>query len=182
MSEPTNLTEKTLSARPAYRGKLLNLDVLEVELPDGRASQREIIRHPGAVAVVPLLPDDRVVLVRQFRSAADQVTLEIPAGVLEPGEDPEQAADRELQEEIGLHAGKLERLGGVFPSPAYTSEYIHLFLATVLTEGSLPRDEEEFIVIERLPFADVLQTALAGEIADSKTITAVLLAARKLGR
>jgi len=176
------LEETVLSSEPVYLGKLVNLYTEQVELPDGGTALREIVRHPGAVAMVPLAENDEVILVRQFRLAAGRVMLEIPAGTLNPGEDPREAAARELQEEIGYRPGRLEPLGGEFTAPGYTTEYIHLFLATDLEASALAMDDDEFLEIVRLPLAEALRQVDAGEIADGKTIIGLLQVARRLGR
>ena len=173
--------EPILSDEVIYDGKLVKLHRLTVELPDGARAQREVVRHPGAVAMVPLLGDD-VLLVRQFRVAAGKILLEIPAGTLEDGEAPEAAAVRELQEEIGYRPERLERLGGEYTAPGYTSEYIHLFLASELMPSRLRQDSDEFIEVVRLPFAEALAMAERGAIEDGKTLVGLLLAARRLGR
>lgn len=178
----TDLNEKTLITEPIYLGKLVKLYKETVELPDGTQAMREIVRHPGAVAVVPLLDGDRVMLVRQYRTAAQRVMLEIPAGTLEPGEDPAPAAARELQEEIGYKPGKLERLGGEYTAPGYTSEYIHLFVAIDLTPSVLQGDSDEFIDTVSVPFDEALRMIERGEIEDGKTIIGLLWVARRLGR
>jgi ADP-ribose pyrophosphatase len=176
-----NLTEKIVSSEPVYDGKLISLRVDHVELPNGERSMREIVQHPGAVAIVPLLDDD-VFLVRQYRLAANTITLEIPAGTLSRGEEPDRAAERELQEEIGYRPGKLTRLGGEYTAPGYTTEYIHLYLAEDLIHSRLAMDDDEFLDIVRLPFSEALRQVEAGEIDDGKTIAALLLVARRLGR
>lgn len=176
------LEETVLSSEPVYLGKLIDLYTEQVELPDGGTSMREIVRHPGAVAMVPLTANDEVILVRQYRLAARRILLEIPAGTLDPDEDPLTAAARELQEEIGCRPGKLEPLGGEFTAPGYTTEYIHLYLATDLETSTLAMDDDEFLEIVRLPLAEALRQVEAGEIVDGKTIIGLLLTARRLGR
>lgn len=177
-----HLTEHVLSSEPVYLGRLVRLYAEQVKLPNGEEARREIIKHPGAVAMVPLHENGDVLLVRQFRLAANQVMLEIPAGTLNPGEDPLVAAGRELQEEARVRAGNLERIGGQFAAPGYTTEYIHLYLATELEDAPLELDDDEFLDVVRLPFDEALRRVLSGEIDDSKTISALLLTARKLGR
>lgn len=171
-----------MTSEPVYLGKVVNLYVDVVRLPDGQQARREIVRHSGAVAMVPLLPSGDVVMVRQYRHAAGKVLLEIPAGTLEPDEDPEQAAVRELQEEIGYRPGKLTRLAGEYTAPGYTSELIHIYLATGLQESNLDQDDDEFLEVVRLPFDEALRRVEQGEIMDGKTIIGLLLAARRLGR
>lgn len=177
-----NLIETVVKSEPAYLGKLVKLYVDTVELPNGETSIREIVRHPGAVAMVPLLDDERVVLVRQYRLGAEQITLEIPAGTLHPGEDPTIAAARELQEEAGYKPGTLTRLGGEFTAPGYTSEFIHLYLATDLEPARLAMDEDEFLEPVIMPLDEALQRVETGAITDGKTMLALLLTARRLGK
>jgi ADP-ribose pyrophosphatase len=177
-----HLIEHVLTSEPVYLGKLIKLYVEAVSLPNGETSMREIVRHPGAVAMVPLLPDGDVLLVRQFRLAAGRVLLEIPAGTLHGDEDPQHAAVRELQEEVGYRPGEMIRLGGQFTAPGYTTEYIHLYLATGLEPSPSELDDDEFLDVVRLPFDEVLSRVTTGEIDDSKTISAILLAARHLDR
>ena len=164
-----------------YEGRIVKLYLETVRLPNGAAAQREVIRHPGAVAMVPVDDEKRVTLVRQFRLPAERHLLEVPAGTLEPGEDPLACAERELQEEVGLFPNKLESLGGIFVAPGYSSEYIHLYLATDLRPSKREGDDDEFLEVRSLPLDEALALIDSGEIEDGKTITALLLAARRLG-
>lgn len=163
-----------------YDGRIVHLELLDVTLPNGETAKRELVRHPGAVAIVPLLGED-VLLVRQFRIAASQTMLEIPAGTLNPGEAPLICAERELQEETGYKPGVLEPLGGIFAAPGYTTEFIHLYLARDLSESRLAMDEDEFIEVVRVPLREALEMLNTGEIKDGKSAAALLLAARRLG-
>jgi ADP-ribose pyrophosphatase len=176
------LTETVLETETIYEGRLVRLYRATVRLPNGETSIREIVRHPGAVAMVPLTPQGEVILVQQFRLPSGQIMLEIPAGTLKPGEDPLPAAHRELQEEIGLRPGRLTPLGGEFTAPGYTSEFIHLFLAEDLEPAPLAVDDDEFLETVTLPLDEALQRVESGAIQDGKTITALLLVARRLGR
>ena len=178
MSEPLTdgLTENTLSSELLYDGRVVHLYMETVRLPNGRESTREVIKHNGAVAIVAFDADGQVLLVRQYRQAVRRVLLEIPAGTLEPGEAPLDCAIRELQEETGYKPGKLESLGGIYTAPGYTSEFIHLFLATDLTESQLELDADEFIEVLHVPLAEVLMLIASGEIADGKSISGILLA------
>ena len=176
------LTETVIDTETLYEGTLVHLSRMTVRLPNGEQSFREIVRHPGAVAMVPLTAEGDVILVQQFRLAANRIMLEIPAGTLNPGEDPQLAAARELQEEIGFKPGKLTSLGGEFTAPGYTTEFIHLFLAEDLTPAPLAVDDDEFLEIVPLPLDEALRRVEAGEIQDGKTIAALLLTARRLGR
>ncbi len=139
---------------------------------------REIVEHGAVVALVPLDREGRVVLVRQFRLAARDVLLELPAGGVESGESIEEAAQRELREETGYQAGNFLRLGGFFVSPGYTTEFIHVFLARDLTEAALDSDPDEDIVVERMGLGEALSLIDSGRIQDAKSIAGLLLAAR----
>ncbi len=172
------MNEIILSTKRIYSGRIVILDLCEVELPDGQHQMREIIRHPGATALIALDDQNRILLVRQFRSASAQVMSEIPAGVLNAAEDPLNAAIRELQEETGYKPGKVEPLGGFYVAPGYTTEYIHLFVATQLVESRLPADEDEFIEVDHVTLANALTMIEKGEIKDAKTIIALLMYAR----
>ena len=137
------MREKITKTERVYDGHLVKLDLLDVELQNGEASKREVIKHPGAVAMVPLDDENNVFLVKQFRIAAEDVILEIPAGTLNPNEAPEDCAIRELQEEVGYKPNKVESLSGIYTAPGYTSEYIHLFLTTDLVASVLEADADE---------------------------------------
>lgn len=181
----SDLHEKTLKSEPIYLGKLVQLYRDTIALPDGTQASREIVRHPGAVAAVALLEDAAgplVLLVKQYRTAAQKMLLEIPAGTLEPGESPGDAMARELREEAGYSPGTLERLVGEYTAPGYTTELIHIYLATDLTPSPLKGDADEFIETVKLPFDKALEMVLRGEIEDGKTMIGLLLVARKLGR
>ena len=152
-----------------------------VELPDGAQSTREVVDHPGGVCVLALDDEGRVLLVRQFRYPYEKVLTEIPAGKLEYGEDPEKAALRELREETGAVPGKFRSLGELYPSPGYCGEIIRLYLAQELTFGETALDEDEFLDVERMPFGELTELVLQGEIRDAKTIAAVLKTKLLLG-
>lgn len=173
------MKETITHQRQIYSGRVVTLSLLDVTLPNGEAGKRELIQHPGAVAVVALDSDNNVLLVKQYRIAADKILREIPAGTLNPGEDPFVCAERELQEETGYKPGKLERIGGIYPAPGYTTEFIHLFIATDLTESRLAMDADEFIEVERLPLAQAVALVDSGEIADAKSVAGLLRAARR---
>lgn len=172
------MNEKIISSQRIFSGRIVTLDLNEVELPDGQHQKREIIQHPGAVALVALDDQGHVLLVRQFRSAAAKVMWEIPAGVLNAGEAPTQAAIRELQEETGFKPGRIDSLGGLYTAPGYTTEFIHLFLAAQLVSAPLPQDEDEFIEVDHISLIDALVMIDRGEIQDAKTIIALLKFAR----
>ena len=162
-----------------YEGRVIHLDVDTVRFPDGSTGQLEMIRHPGASAVVPMLddpagPDPRVLLIRQFRHAADGVIWEVPAGRLDPGETPEACARRELAEETGMRAGRLERLTTIYTTPGFTDERIHLFLAVGLEEGNHRREVDEFLELRPTPWSEAMRLIERGEIVDGKTLVSLL--------
>lgn len=168
-----------VASRRVYSGRVVNLDIDTVRFPDGSTGEVEMIRHSGAAAVLPLLdppsaPDPRAVLLRQFRHAADGVVWEIPAGRLEPGEDPEACARRELEEEAGFVAGTLIPLTSIYTTPGFTDERIHLFAATGLTPTTHRREPDEFIEAHPLPWSDILARVRSGEIQDAKTMAILL--------
>jgi ADP-ribose pyrophosphatase len=168
-----------VSSRRVFSGRVLDLDVDTVRFPDGSVGDLEMIRHPGASAVVPFVNDPRgadpeVLLIRQFRHAADRSVWEIPAGRLEPGEAPETCARRELEEEAGVTAGELRRLTTIYTTPGFTDERIHLFLATGLGEGTERREADEFLEVHRMPWSRVLRLIEQGEVEDGKTLVALM--------
>lgn len=172
-----------LRAERVYTGRVLNLDLDTVRFPDGSTGMLEMIRHPGASAVVPLLdapdaPDPRVVLIRQFRHAANGELWEIPAGRLEPGESPETCARRELKEEAGYLAGAVTPLTKIYTTPGFTDEQIHLFLATDLQAGSHAREPDEFVEVHELRWSQVREMIRQGDISDGKTLVALLFVER----
>jgi len=167
------------ATRRAYTGRVLNLDIDTVRFPDGSTGELEIIRHPGAAAVVPLASppgsvDPVLLMLKQFRYAAGGPLWEIPAGRLEPGESPESCARRELREEAGVKAGRLDRLTTIWTTPGFTDEAIHLFLATELTNVAVSREPDEFIEVVPRPLSEVLQAIKSGELSDAKTVVAIL--------
>lgn len=173
------MDEKIVSTERIYAGRVINLDVHKVVLPNGMEQVRELVRHPGATAIVAVDNQQRILIVRQFRIAAGKVMNEIPAGTLGAGEPPLDCAIRELQEETGFKPGHIEPLGGFFVAPGYTTEYIHLYLATDLSESRLPGDEDEFIQVEHVRLRDALAMIEKGEIVDGKTIIGLLRYAQR---
>ena len=163
-----------------YSGRLFDVQLDELEMPGGVIARREIIRHPGAVAMVPVDAYGRLVLVTQYRHAAGRRLLEIPAGTLEPGEDPRDCAIRECQEEIGMLPGHVVPMGGLFVAPGYTTEYIHLFVCTDLEESILDADEDEDLEVEPTSLEDALKLIEMGEICDAKSIVGILRYSRAL--
>ena len=168
-----------IDSKRLYQGRVINVDQDTVRFPDGSVGELEMIRHPGAAAVVPFLddpgsPDPRVLLIHQFRHAADGVLWEIPAGTLETGEPPESCARRELAEEAGMEAGKLHKLTTIFTTPGFTDERIHLYLATSLSPVALARDEDEFITVHEKRWSEVGKMIRTGKIRDGKSLCAVM--------
>jgi len=173
-----NLTEKTLESKRIFEGRLVNLRVDTVELPNGRISTREVVEHKGAVAIVPMLDHQTIVLVRQYRQPAGRVLLEIPAGTLDKGEDPADCARRELEEEIGYSPGLLTEMFHSYLAPGYSTEMLHTFLAEDLQKSEVNRDTDEFLEIVTVSLEDAVKMIDTGEIVDAKSICGILLASR----
>ncbi len=169
--------ETTLSSKRVYKGRLIRLRVDQVRLPDGRITTREIVGHRGSVAIVALDAHRRVVLVRQYRKAVETTLLELPAGTLEPGENPEDCAFRELQEETGYHADALKPLAAFYTAPGYCSEHLYLYLATDLHRGAAQVAEDESIEVVLLPLEEAVRLVRQGEICDAKSMVGLLLVA-----
>lgn len=168
-----------LRSRQAYAGRLLRVDVDTVRMPNGREVDLEMVRHPGAAAVVPLLSDPdaadpQVLLLRQYRYAAEDTIWEVPAGVLEPGEDPADCARRELKEETGADAEQIDYLTTLYTTPGFTDEKIHLFVAQGITQGTSAPELDEMIEVRPLPLSRALAMIRDGEIVDGKSIAALL--------
>ena len=171
-----DLTERMVAHTRPYEGIIVSVDLDQALLPNGRIAKREVVAHAGGVAVLPLNDDGTVTLVRQYRYPFAQVLTEIPAGKLDPGEDPRTGALRELSEEIGAEPGRLLDLGAVYPSPGFCQEVLHLYLAKDLTYGSCHPDEDELLELVRLPLDDLVRQVMEGAIRDAKTVAAVLKA------
>jgi ADP-ribose pyrophosphatase len=167
--------EKTISRKTVFEGRILDVDVLEVELEDGRRSVREIVQHGVAVAIIPRLPDGRFVFIRQFRKAMERICFEVVAGNCDPGEPEEVSAARELQEETGYISRSLELLGPVFPSVGYCTERIDVYFAEVSEQGATAFDEDEHIETVIITEAEMDEMIRTGQIADAKTLAAWML-------
>jgi len=168
-----------VSSERLHSGKVVNLDRDTVKFPNGSTGQLEMIRHPGASAVVPFIdepraPDPRIYMIRQFRHAADGFIWEIPAGRLDPGETPATCAQRELEEEIGMTADVLARLTTIYTTPGFTDEKIHLFIAHELKKGTHRREADEFMEVQTRRWSEVLDMIRTGQIQDAKTLAAIL--------
>ncbi|QOR65355.1 NUDIX hydrolase [Cytobacillus suaedae] len=170
-----HLTEKTLSKEILYEGKVIDLHIEDVELPNGKTSKREIIKHPGAVAILAITDENKIVMVQQYRKALERVIVEIPAGKLEPGEKPEITALRELEEETGYECKTLSHLISFYTSPGFADEIIHLYIAGGLTKKkqSADLDEDEFLDVLEVTLEDAEKLIEARKIYDAKTAYAV---------
>lgn len=169
------LAECTVSEGTAWTGRVFDVGRLQVVLPDGRTAIRDVVRHPGAVAVVALTDEGRICLVRQFRTALDRVTVEIPAGKLSPGEDPLACAQRELLEETGMRADCMAFLTTIASSGGFCDELIHVYMATGLERGTSDPDADEFINVDLVPLGELVDAVLDGRIEDAKTVVGALI-------
>ena len=167
---------RCLHTRTIYQGRILNLTADQVELPNGHSVEFEMVRHPGAAAIVPVDADNHVIMERQYRYAASGYLLEVPAGKMDKDEAPEACAARELEEEAGVVAQTLTPMGFIYASPGFTDERIWLFLATGLRQTQQALETDEILQLERIPFAEAVAKALRGDITDGKSICALLRA------
>jgi len=171
--------ERVTASRRIYEGRIVGLREDAVTLSDGRSALREVVEHGDVAAIVPIDVDGNVILVRQYRLPAGEALLEIPAGGVDEGEAIDAAAQRELREETGYRAGRLEPLCGFFVSPGYCTEFIHVFLATDLVEDPVAGDEDEDISLERMALLDAVRLIETGDIKDGKSIVGLLLASAR---
>lgn len=169
-----DLTERTLSSETVYQGKIVTLLVDQAELPNGMQAKREVVLHPGGVAILPLDRDGNVTLVQQYRYPFHQLLLELPAGKLDEGEDHRVAAARELSEETGLEAGELTYLGCILASPGFCTEKLHMYLARDLSRAQSHPDDDEFLNVVTMPFEELFQKVMDGTLEDAKTVATVL--------
>ena len=168
------MEEKTLSSQLIYDGRAVKLRVDTVQMASGRKTRREIVEHSDCVAIIAIDADDNVLLVNQFRKPVEKELLEIPAGGIEPGEDPVATVRRELSEETGYLPGKVERLGGFYSTPGYCTEYLYLYLATELVPSQLYAEDTENIELVRVPISQILSLITSGSICDAKSIAGLL--------
>ena len=176
------MSSAQVSTRRVYTGRVLNLDVDTVRFPDGSTGELEIVRHPGASAVLPFLSDPagedpQILLIKQYRYAAEEFLYEVPAGRLDPGEAPADCARRELMEETGCTAERVEFLYSFYTTPGFIDERIHAFIATGLTHGEAGREADEFMTVETMTLSRALELIRTGEIKDGKTALTILYAA-----
>lgn len=169
------LAEHPLTEDVAWTGRIFNVNRLQVELPDGRRALRDVVRHPGAVAIVALTEEGRICLVRQYRTALGRVTVEIPAGKLAAGEDPLECANRELLEETGMVAERMAFLTTIASSDGFCDELIHIYMATGLTFAKSSPDDDEFINVDLVEVSELVDAVLDGRIEDAKTVVGALL-------
>jgi ADP-ribose pyrophosphatase len=167
---------ETLHSETVYQGRAFNVRRDEIRLPDGLSVRLDIVNHVGAVTLVPVDEQNRVWFVRQYRHAAGEVLLELPAGTLEPGEPPLDCAQREIREEIGMAARRMKLIGEYFLAPGYSTEFMHVFLATDLRPDPLPGDADEFLSTEAIPLEVVQRMIENGKIRDAKTLASLMLA------
>lgn len=167
---------KIVNRKEVFKGRAFNVEELQLTLPDGREQTYYLVDHLDAVTILPIDREGMVYFVSQFRVGAEKSILELPAGVMDLGEEPLISAHRELQEEIGHDAGRMEKIGSFWMAPGYTTEFMHVFLASDLIEHKLPEDEDEFLSVVKIELGKALSMIKSGEIKDGKTISAFLLA------
>jgi ADP-ribose pyrophosphatase len=170
---------EVLESKQSFQGRAFSIRVDQVKLENGVTAQWEVLEHTGGVALVPLDEADQVLMVRQYRHCVGKELLELPAGTLKTGEDPAATAARELQEEVGMAAAHLELIGQFYLAPGYSTELMRVYIATGLTPSTLPQDDDESIVVERIPFVEAVKMAINGQLHDAKSISGLLLAAHK---
>lgn len=166
--------EKTISEKVVHKANFMTYINVDVELPDGKIGNRDIIRHPGACAIIPFLDNERVILVKQFRKALEKTILEIPAGKLDAGEEPINCAIRELEEETGYIAGEVTYLGTIATAPGFCDELIHLYKATGLYKGEKKLDEDEFTEVNVFTIEEIKLMIKSAQIIDTKTISSIM--------
>ncbi|HJW91286.1 MAG TPA: NUDIX hydrolase [Anaerolineales bacterium] len=170
------MTFELVSSETTYHGKVFNVRRDKLRMPDGNLTELDIVDHPGAVTLIPVDAQGHVCLVRQYRHATREELLELPAGAMGQAETPEACARREVREEIGMSAGRLEKIGEFYLAPGYSTEYMYVFLATELSPDPLQPDEDEFLSVESIPLEQLLRMAESGKIMDSKSLAALFLA------
>jgi len=175
-----DFTEKTLGVEQIYKGYIISLEKIAIELPDGQVSNRDVVRHPGASMVIPVLDDGRIIMVRQYRKALEKESLEMPAGKLDAGEEPLVCAKRELEEETGYTAERYEHIISIETAPGFSDERIHIFIAKGLKAGKMNLDSDEFIENEVYSIDELINMVLYGKISDAKSIIGIFMAQRYL--
>ena len=173
MPHKSDIEEVCVSEKRIFEGRILSVRCDDVRTPSGHIAVREVVEHKPAVGMIAVTARKTVLLVRQYRYAVHEETLEVCAGLIEQGEDPSQAAEREMQEELNVRAGKLYAIGNFYASPGFCTEMFTLFLAEDLTESSLPQDDDENVSVVEIVFADIPKVIREGKIRDSKTFAAL---------
>ncbi len=171
-----NYEEKTVGKKQIYNGNIIKVECLTVTLPNGEERTRDLVLHPGASVIIPVSVDNELYMVRQYRKPIEKVSLEIPAGKLDAGEDPETCARRELKEETGLTAKNMKHVISIHSTPGFCNEVLHMFLATGLEEGESSADEDEFISCEKIKIDKLVDMIFRHEITDAKSIIGILIA------
>lgn len=166
--------EKTVLSEKVFEGRIIKVKVDRVEMPDGSAATRELVEHPGGVGIVAITDKDEIILVEQYRKPLDKAIYEIPAGKLDPGEHHRTCGIRELEEETGLSAKVFDYMGFIYPSPGFTDEVTHVYLAKELTQGETHPDDDEFLDVKKVPFDTALKMVMDGEINDAKSVFGIL--------
>lgn len=166
--------EKTVSSEKKFEGRIITVKLDKVEMPDGSLSSREIVEHPGGVGIVAITDNDEVIMVKQYRKPLEKAIYEIPAGKLDKGEEHRDCGIRELEEETGLRANSFEYLGFIYPSPGFTDEVTHVYLAKGLERGEAHPDDDEFLDVERIPLSKAVEMVMSNEINDAKTVFGIL--------
>lgn len=174
--------EKIITSKNIYDGRIVKLDINEVELPNGQIAKREVVSHKPGVSIVAIDDKNNFIFVKQFRSGIGDELIEIPAGLVENGENPKSAARRELQEEIGYDCSNLELLCSFYPSPGFCNEVTYIYLATNLIKSSLPKDEDEFFELIRIPMAEIKSLYNKEYTVDGKTILGITLALNRISK
>ena len=165
--------EETIDKETLYEGKIVDLNLHDVRLPNGEVSKREIVNHPGAVAIIAYTADDKIIMVRQFRKALEKEIIEIPAGKLETGEQPEETAKRELEEETGYKTDQLTKIGSFYTSPGFSDEIVHVYEAHTLYTGTVATDDDEFVELIEVTLDEADKLIESGDIHDAKTMFAI---------
>ncbi len=174
------MSYQLIQSKPIYQGRVFSVRKDEVRLPNGHVSELDIVDHPGAVILLPVDQDGRIWFIRQFRYSAGEILLELPAGTMEAGETAENCALREIREETGMRAGRIQKIGEFFMAPGYSNEYLYLFLAEDLAPDPLKGDEDEVIQVEPMEISQAFKMAEGGEVRDAKTLAALLIARQYL--
>ncbi|MCS1350831.1 NUDIX hydrolase [Mechercharimyces sp. CAU 1602] len=169
----SHLEEKTINSQVLFEGRIIKVQIDEVSLPNGNTSTRELVKHPGAVSILAITEEEKIVLVRQYRKPLEKAILEIPAGKIDPGENPQHCAKRELEEETGYLAQEMDEVLSFYTSPGFSDEIVYIYEAKKLTQGEAKPDADEFVETVELTLTEALEKISSHEIHDAKTVTAI---------